>query len=438
VSVFSGFDRSAESAPASAPKFEMELRVGKRYRLGRKIGSGSFGDIYLGVDIPTGVEVAIKLESVKTRHPQLHYESKLYRVLAGEKGSVVKGIPQMRWYGVEGNYNVLIMDLLGPSLEDLFNYCGRTFSLQTVCLLALELLDRVEYIHSKNFIHRDIKPDNFLIGTLRKSNTVYAIDFGLAKRYRNPKTMTHIRYREHKHLTGTPRYASVNNHLGIEQSRRDDLESLGFVLMYFLRGSLPWQGLRANTKKQKYQKILEKKLATPFRLLCKNFPREFVLYLEYCRQLRFEDEPDYKYLRGLFEAVLRAQKDDDRVFDWVKRKFKENNSGGSGKAGKGGDADAKATAAAAPGDSRRREASGRQEAGKVYSRQPAARESSRDARNRTADYAAGGSGAVGASGETERRARRASRREARPSERVTTRDRAAVGGTSDRRAARRM
>jgi len=214
------------------------------------------------------------------------------------------------------------MDLLGPSLEDLFNYSGRSFSLQTVCMLALELLSRIEYIHSKNFIHRDIKPDNFLIGTGRNCSTVYAIDFGLAKRFRNPKTMTHIRYREHKHLTGTPRYASVNNHLGIEQSRRDDLESLGFVLLYFLRGSLPWQGLRANTKKQKYQKILEKKLATPFRLLCKNFPREFVLYLEYCRQLRFEDTPDYKYLKQLFESVLRSTKNDG-IFDWVKRKKKE-------------------------------------------------------------------------------------------------------------------
>ena len=308
----------------------MEIKIAKRYKLGRKIGSGSFGDIYLGKDIPTGEEVAIKLESVKTRHPQLHYESKLYRVLSADREHAPRGIPAMRWYGVEGNYNVLIMDLLGPSLEDLFNYCGRTFTVTTVCMLALELLDRVQYIHEKNFIHRDIKPDNFLIGTGKNCSTVYAIDFGLAKRYRNPKTFAHIRYREHKHLTGTPRYASVNNHLGIEQSRRDDLESLGFVLLYFLRGKLPWQGLRANTKKQKYQKILEKKLATPFKLLCKGFPVEFTKYLEYCRQLRFEDTPDYKFLKSLFEQVLRRHPENPKIFDWVKRKKDKSKSEGKG------------------------------------------------------------------------------------------------------------
>jgi len=319
----------------------MEIKIAKRYKLGRKIGSGSFGDIYLGKDIPTGEDVAIKLECIKTRHPQLHYESKLYRVLSADRDRAPRGIPAMRWYGIEGNYNVLIMDLLGPSLEDLFNYCGRTFTVTTVCMLALELLDRVQYIHEKNFIHRDIKPDNFLIGTGKNCSTVYAIDFGLAKRYRNPKTFAHIRYREHKHLTGTPRYASVNNHLGIEQSRRDDLESLGFVLMYFLRGKLPWQGLRANTKKQKYQKILEKKLATPFKLLCKGYPPQFVKYLEYCRQLRFEDTPDYKYLRSLFDEVLRLTDEKDKVFDWVKRKSKDKGgkdtnplAGGSGTDGK--------------------------------------------------------------------------------------------------------
>ena len=219
---------------------------------------------------------------------------------------------------VQGSYNVLVMDLLGPSLEDLFNKCGRRFSLKTVLMVADQVLLRIEYIHSKSFIHRDIKPDNFLIGEGRRKNVIYIIDFGLAKRYRDPKTHVHIMYRENKHLTGTPRYASINNHLGIEQSRRDDLESLGYVFMYFLRGSLPWQGLRANTKKQKYQKIMEKKMATPIDLLCKGFPDEFRIYFEYCRALRFADKPDYSYLRRLYkDLALRNDIEYDGNFDWV-------------------------------------------------------------------------------------------------------------------------
>jgi len=294
----------------------MELRVGRKYRLGKKIGSGSFGDIYLGTNVTSGEEVAMKLESTKSKHPQLVYEAKLYKILQG-----AVGIPYIRWYGVEtfpqGSYNVLVMDLLGYSLEDLFNRCGRRFSLKTVLMIADQTLLRIEYIHSKSFIHRDIKPDNFLMGLGRRSNIVYIIDFGLAKRYRDPKTHVHIMYRENKHLTGTPRYASINNHLGIEQSRRDDLESLGYVFMYFLRGSLPWQGLRANTKKQKYQKIMEKKMATPIDLLCKGFPDEFRIYFEYCRALRFADKPDYSYLRRLFkDLALRNEIEYDGNFDW--------------------------------------------------------------------------------------------------------------------------
>lgn len=251
----------------------MELRVGNKYRLGRKIGSGSFGDIYLGTNITTGEEVAIKLECIKTKHPQLHIESKFYRMMQGGVG-----IPLIKWCGSEGDYNVMVMELLGPSLEDLFNFCNRKFSLKTVLLLADQLVSRVEYIHSKNFIHRDIKPDNFLMGLGKKGNLVYIIDFGLAKKYRDSRTHNHIPYRENKNLTGTARYASINTHLGIEQSRRDDLESLGYVLMYFNRGSLPWQGLRAATKRQKYERISEKKMSTPIEELCRSFPCEFTLF----------------------------------------------------------------------------------------------------------------------------------------------------------------
>uniref|UniRef100_A0AAR2M649 non-specific serine/threonine protein kinase n=1 Tax=Pygocentrus nattereri TaxID=42514 RepID=A0AAR2M649_PYGNA len=295
----------------------MDLRVGSKYRLGRKIGSGSFGDIYLGSNIATGEEVAIKLECVKTKHPQLHIESKFYKMMQGGVG-----IPSIKWCGAEGDYNVMVMELLGPSLEDLFNFCSRKFSLKTVLLLADQMISRIEYIHSKNFIHRDVKPDNFLMGLGKKGNLVYIIDFGLAKKYRDARTHQHIPYRENKNLTGTARYASINTHLGIEQSRRDDLESLGYVLMYFNLGSLPWQGLKAATKRQKYERISEKKMSTPIEVLCKGYPSEFSTYLNFCRSLRFDDKPDYSYLRQLFRNLFHRQGFSyDYVFDWNMLKF---------------------------------------------------------------------------------------------------------------------
>eukprot|EP01026_Neomeris_dumetosa_P038554 TRINITY_DN3142_c0_g1_i11.p1 TRINITY_DN3142_c0_g1~~TRINITY_DN3142_c0_g1_i11.p1 ORF type:complete len:372 (-),score=41.36 TRINITY_DN3142_c0_g1_i11:524-1639(-) len=295
----------------------MDIRIAGKYRLGRKLGAGSFGEIYLGTNIQTGEEVAIKLELIKSRHPQLLYEAKLYRYLQGI------GVPNVRWYGTEGDYNVMVMDLLGPSLEDLFNFCNRKFSLKTVLMLADQMVLRIEHVHSRYFIHRDIKPDNFLMGLGKRANQVNVIDFGLAKRYKDPRTQMHIPYRENKNLTGTARYASINTHLGIEQSRRDDLESLGYVLMYFLRGSLPWQGLRAATKKQKYEKISEKKMSTPIEVLCKSYPHEFVLYFQYTRSLRFDDKPDYGYLRRLFRDVFhREGYTYDYIFDWTLLKYK--------------------------------------------------------------------------------------------------------------------
>ncbi|GBM01030.1 Casein kinase I isoform alpha [Araneus ventricosus] len=229
----------------------------------------------------------------------------------------------MRWYGEEKDYRILVMDLLGPSLEDLFNFCSRRFTMKTVLMLANQMITRVEYVHSKNFIHRDIKPDNFLMGIGRHCNKLFLIDYGLAKKYRDRRTGDHIPFRRNKNLTGTARYASVNAHLGIEQSRRDDMEALGYVLMYFNKGSLPWQGLKAITKKQKYEKISEKKMSTNVEILCKGVPPEFTMYLNYCRTLRFEDDPDYAYLKQLFNALFRTLNHQfDFIYDWTMLKQK--------------------------------------------------------------------------------------------------------------------
>ncbi|KAJ1432229.1 kinase-like domain-containing protein, partial [Ochromonadaceae sp. CCMP2298] len=224
-----------------------ELRVGKKYRVGVKIGSGSFGDIYLGTNVSTGEDVAIKLENAKAKHPQLLRETKIYRSLNG-----VMGVPAVRWYGSEGDFNVMVIDLLGKSLENLFEDCGRRFNLKTVLVLADQLLCRLDILHTKSYIHRDIKPDNFLMGRGLGRHMVHVIDFGLGKLYREPRTHQHVQYKEGKSLTGTARYASINTHRGIEQSRRDDMESIGYMFVYFLKGSLPWQGLEAKTKKVNY------------------------------------------------------------------------------------------------------------------------------------------------------------------------------------------
>jgi casein kinase 1 len=244
--------------------------VGVHYKLIRKIGEGSFGVIFEGINLLNNQPVAIKFESRLSDSPQLKDEYRSYKILSGNVG-----IPNAYYYGTENSHNILVIDLLGPSLEDLFDVCGRQFSVKTVAMVAKQMINRIQTVHENSLVYRDIKPDNFLVGHIVNDNKqiikshsqtnphpatqIYIVDFGMAKYYRDPITLQHIPYKEKRSLSGTARYMSIHTHLGHEQSRRDDLESLGHVFMYFLRGSLPWQGLRAPTNKQKYKKIGEKK-----------------------------------------------------------------------------------------------------------------------------------------------------------------------------------
>ncbi|KAF1958941.1 kinase-like protein [Byssothecium circinans] len=284
------------------------LVVQDKYQIDLRLGGGSYGEVYQGHHLETGQEVALKLEYNEVNPSQLDNEFEIYKELDGGNG-----IPQVYWYGSECDFRVLAFELLGPSLEDLFNYCGRKFSLKTVLLLADQLISRFQYIHSKGYIHRDVKPDNMLMGVGVRGNTVYTTDIGLGKEIEDPGRRTYS-------VIGTLRYASINAHLGKEQSPRDDMESLGYALLYFLKGSLPWQGLRCKSK-EKEKIILETKRQAEKRSLFNGVPAEFKKYFEL---IRLDKKLAYGRLRRLFRDLFhREHFQYDNVFDWTILKFLE-------------------------------------------------------------------------------------------------------------------
>ena len=290
-----------------------------KYRLQRRIGGGSFGDIYLATDVNTGDEVAIKLEHQSVDPSLLQQEAKVYKSLAGGGG-----IPSVYWDGGDCEYHALVFELLGPSLEDLFNYCDRQFLVKTVLMIADQLIHRLQYIHSKNVIHRDIKPENFLMGTRRNGNCIYVTDLGLASEYIHRQDPSGP-LPSNPDLLGTVRFASINGHYGIQrQSRRDDLESLGYLLLYFLHGRLPWHGLEVEPGDDKNAAIMEQKKNIKTEELCGAAPPEFSTYIDYVRALGFLDKPDYSYLRTMFRGLfVRSGFEYDNVFDWTVKRYQE-------------------------------------------------------------------------------------------------------------------
>ena len=295
--------------------------INNKYTIIKKIGEGAFGTVYKGIDNDSQKNVAIKIENIdKSR---LKHENAIYKYMKH-----TLGFPKIYDCIYKNNEVIFIMEYLGPNLDNLFEFCKRRFSLKTVLMIAIQVLNRIEIFHNKGFIHRDIKPDNFLIGIDTKKSRIYMIDFGLSKKIIS-STGIHVSYRSDKSFTGSYRYSSIRNHKGIEQSRRDDLESIGYMFIYFLLGKLPWQGLKSSNKSKRKFKIYNVKQTITLKDLCKKVPNEFLLYMKYCRVLQFTDRPDYSMLKELFLNLFKKKGYLlDFIYDWniiakeKKRKFK--------------------------------------------------------------------------------------------------------------------
>ena len=282
-----------------------------KYKLVEKLGEGSFGKVYKASY--NSKYYAIKFENREEGQDLLKNEATIMSYLKGNPH-----IPKAHSYGFSGNYNIFVLQLLAKSLEDIFNELQK-FSLKTVAMLAYQMIDALQYIHSKHIIHRDIKPDNFVLGMDEKNAYLYLVDFGLAKKYRNSKTLKQNPYIWKKKFRGNARYASIHAMEEMEQSRRDDLEAVSYVIMYFIRGKLPWQGLKLKRNEDKYQKILEKKKEISSEELCSEYPKVFYEFVKYAKGLEYSEEPKYDELKNSFVDWVVNQKKEkfDFVFDWT-------------------------------------------------------------------------------------------------------------------------
>ena len=321
---------------------ENEMLLGNQYLLNyyNLLGKGAFGQVYEGKNAFTGEKVAIKIESKNKKDSFLYNEYCLYKNLQGGIG-----IPKIYHYENNAYFNSLVMEKLGPSLEDLFKLCNKKFSIETTIKLGINILSRLEFIHDRNIIHRDIKPDCFLFGENLKSSTIYLIDFGLAKFYRNPISKNHIPYEKNQTLIENIMYASLNSLKGITKSRRDDIESLGYMLVYFLKGSLPWHRQNrgyyyGNSKMmRKYAYFLRlyypmyaysyknhgranSRMSISLETLCKGLPYGIQRFIQYSRNLKFYDRPNYDYLRQLLRSCSKSNLN-EYDFDWITKKREE-------------------------------------------------------------------------------------------------------------------
>jgi len=280
-----------------------------KYKTIQKLGEGSFGKVYKAVY--DGEYYALKMEDASQNYNLLEIEATILQYLQGPN------IPKFESFGYNKAHNILVMQLLDKSLDDFFCQL-KSFSIKTTAMLGYQMINILKYIHDKHIIHRDIKPDNFAMGLNELNATLYIVDFGLAKKYRSSRTLKQLPLTKRKRLTGTARYASINALQGYEQSRRDDLESTGYVLMYFLRGNLPWQNIKTKTKDEKYQSILKIKKDISSKELGKNFPLEFSEILDYFKKLEYEENPDYAMCCNKLLSVIEKEKlKFDYVYDWT-------------------------------------------------------------------------------------------------------------------------